>query len=208
MISVLIVDDHPVLGAGTKRLIEQESDMHAAFVTTGQEALQAMKRQKYDLLIFDMHLSDMDGLQLVRQTTLDVPILIYSGYDLAPYLNLLIQAGVAGIINKTSSPQQLIRSIRDALEGVSSIPIALFKQMSIDENVSSRQEKWADVMLLNEKEISILQHISEGKSNKELAELLYISQRTVEYQLTGIFNKLKVHSRAEAVVAAKKFGLI
>jgi two-component system competent response regulator ComA len=209
MISILIVDDHPVLGAGTKRLIDQENDMKATFVMSGQEALQKMKDEEFDLFIYDMHLPELDGLHLARQTTSNAPILIYSGFDLTSYLSLLIQAGVVGIINKTSSPQQLIRSIRDALEGTASIPFSLFKQMSIVEGFSKTPDEAAPELIpLSAKEISILERVLEGKSNKELAELFYISQRTVEYHLTNIFIKLKVHSRAEAVVAAQKQCLL
>lgn len=147
-------------------------------------------------------------MQLARQTTDGAPVLIYSGFELAPYLNLLIQAGVVGIINKTSSPQQLIRSIHNAMEGTASLPLTLFQQVVIPDHIVENQEVLHEIILLSEKEISILERVAEGKSNKELAELLYISQRTVEYHLTNIFNKLNVHSRAEAVVAAQRQGLL
>ncbi|AWB43542.1 DNA-binding response regulator [Paenibacillus sp. CAA11] len=208
MNSILLVDDHPLLGAGTKQLIEQEADMKVSFVQTAAEALDLQQKQEFDLYLYDLNLPDMEGLELVRRTQTDAPILIYSGFDMAPQFNLLLRAGAVGFISKASSPSQFIRSIRSALEGTATLPIELLRELRRREEGRPLMSDTPQEILLTEKDRCLLVGIAEGKSNKELAEQFYMSQRTVEYHLTSLFNKFEVHSRSEAVLAARRRGLI
>lgn len=208
MINVLIVDDHPLLGEGTKRLIDNEPDMNAFFALSGEDALNVMQEQDFDLYVYDMHLPGISGLELALQTSAGKPILIYSGFDIAPDFERLLQAGVIGFIEKTASPRQLIRSLRSAMEGCSVFPAYLLQQLILRNSENLKFSEMSEKVLLTDKERSILEGVMAGHSNKELAEALFISQRTVEYNLTGIFAKLGVHSRAEAALVAKKLGLM
>jgi len=208
MIDVLIVDDHPLLGEGTKRLIDNESDMQAEFVTTAEAALEVMQDRRFDLYLYDMNLPGMGGLELARLTPSEAPILIYSGFNVSADFESLVCAGVVGIVEKTASPKQLIRSLRSALDGFAVLPASLLHRLSLREASIRDGESPTEVVLLTEKELTLLKGIQAGRSNKELAESLFLSQRTVEYHLTGIFTKLGVHSRAEAVLSARKQGLI
>lgn len=208
MIDVLIVDDHPLLGEGTKRLIDDESDMRAEFVTTAEAALEVMQDRRFDLYLYDMNLPGMSGLELARLTPSEAPILIYSGFDVSADFESLVCAGVVGIVEKTASPKQLIRSLRSALDGFAVLPASLLHRLSLREASIRDGESPTEVVLLTEKELTLLEGVQAGRSNKELAESLFLSQRTVEYHLTGIFAKLGVHSRAEAVLSARKQGLI
>lgn len=208
MINVLIVDDHPLLGEGTKRLIDNETDMNAFFALSGEEALKIMQKNDFDLYLYDMHLPGISGLELAMQTPVGKPILIYSGFDVTPDFDRLLSAGVVGFIEKTASPSQLIRSLRSAMEGCSVFPVSLLQQLISRNSESSKFSERSEKISLTDKERSILEGVVAGHSNKELAEALFISQRTVEYNLTGIFAKLGVHSRAEAALTATKLGLI
>lgn len=218
--TILLVDDHPMMGEGTKQLIERELDMSVIFVTSGQEALRHIEAQQFDLYIYDMNLPDMDGVELARRSHGHAPILMYSGFEFGSYFNALLQAGVVGFISKTASPTQLIRAIHNALEGIVTMPITLLQQLQRKENLDTYSENLCESiddsksapliiseLVISDKERFILEAIAQGKSNKEIAEELYMSQRTVEYQLTGIFNKFGVHSRTEAVLEAKRHGL-
>lgn len=205
--SILLVDDHPMMGEGTKQLIESELDMSVVFVTSGQEALRYIEAQQFNLYIFDMNLPDMDGIELARKSHNHAPILVYSGFEFGSYFNALLQAGVVGFISKTASPTQLIRAIHNALEGIVTMPLSLLQQLQRQENLDTYNGGLAAPLVISEKERLILEAIAQGKSNKEIAEELYMSQRTVEYQLTGIFNKFGVHSRTEAVLEAKRHRL-
>ncbi|OWA35418.1 hypothetical protein B9G55_12295 [Saccharibacillus sp. O16] len=208
VINVLIVDDHPLLGEGTKRLIDSEPDMQAHFALSGEEALLIMQERLFDLYVYDMHLPGINGLELAMQTAVEKPILIYSGFDITSDLKNLLQAGIVGVIEKTASPRQLIRCLRSALEGCSVFPTSLLHQLVSSQFEVEKLSEVSQKVMLTDKECLILEGVMAGRSNKELAEALFISQRTVEYNLTGIFTKLGVHSRAEAALAAKKLGLI
>lgn len=210
MITVLIVDDHPLLGEGTRRLIDEEPDMQAVFVASAEAALDTMRSERFDLCLYDMNLPGMNGLELARLTSSELPILIYSGFDVSADFEALVRAGVIGIVEKTASPRQLIRSLRSALDGFAVLPASLLHRLSLRgaDNAMPDNTAAAFSAPLTDKERLILEGVQAGRSNKELAEALFISQRTVEYNLTGIFAKLNVHSRAEAVLAARKLGAI
>jgi two-component system competent response regulator ComA len=214
MIHILHVDDHPAVGEGTKSRIEQEPDMKVTVVKSGMEALQLLlDGEVFDIMLFDLNMPVINGLELTRRVMAinsDCIILIYTGYDIAPNFNILIEAGVSGFVSKASSWDQLINVIRCAMRGESVIPTMLLKQLRRNEMRVMTEEngKVLEQASINQKEHTILQEIAKGKSNKEIANLLYMSQRAVEYNLSRIFEKLGVRSRSEAIIEAKKHGLI
>jgi len=213
MIKILLVDDHPSVGEGTKHMIEQEEDMVVTAIHSAGEALQLIKTQSYDLMLFDLNMPVISGLELSKRVISMDPntiILIYTGYEIGPHFNMLIEAGVSGFINKASTREQLIDAVRCALRGDAVIPISLLKQLRRNEIRVKKAEdnQHIEEVSINEKEQEILQEVANGKSNKEIAAQLLMSQRTVEYNLTRIFEKLSVRSRSEAVSVAKKIGLI
>jgi two-component system competent response regulator ComA len=146
----------------------------------------------------------------VRAKDSDTPVIIYTGYDIGTHFNILVEAHVSGFISKTASQEQLITAIRCALHGEVVIPVSLLQQLRRNEarvDVMVNEDKLEGISI-DEKEQAILQEVAKGKSNREIAEVLLMSQRTVEYNLTRIFGKLKVRSRAGATVEAKRLGLI
>ncbi|SHI44496.1 response regulator transcription factor [Desulfosporosinus lacus] len=213
MIQILLVDDHPSVGEGTKSMIEQENDMKATVVTSSMEALAVLKSQSFDVLMFDLNMPVINGLELTRRVTAinpDTPILIYTGYDISSHFNILVEARVSGFISKTASREQLIIAIRCALRGEAVVPISLLHQLRRNDAriAASGDEESIEGISIDEREQAILREVARGKGNREIADILLISQRTVEYNLTRIFGKLNVRSRAEAIVEAKRLGLI
>ncbi|TGE38914.1 response regulator transcription factor [Desulfosporosinus fructosivorans] len=213
MIQILLVDDHPSVGEGTKSMIEQENDMKATVVTSSMEALEVLKNQIFDVLMFDLNMPVINGLELTRRVIAinsDTPILVYTGYDISAHYNILVEARVSGFISKTASREQLITAIRCALRGEAVIPISLLHQLRRNEARVDASEKEESVkrISIDEKEQMILQEVARGKSNREIADILLMSQRTVEYNLTRIFGKLNVRSRSEAIFQAKRLGVI
>lgn len=213
MIQILLVDDHPSVGEGTKSMIEQDVEMEVTVVTSSVEALELLKNQTFDVLMFDLNMPVINGLELTRRVfaaNLDMPILIYTGYDIASHFNVLVESRVAGFVSKTAAREQLITAIRCALRGEAVIPITLLHQLRRNEaRVSALgDEEGLESISINEREQAILNEVSKGKSNREIADILLLSQRAVEYNLTGIFGKLNVRSRAEAIAEAKRLGLI
>lgn len=177
------------------------------------EALEIAKTQEFDVMLFDLNIPVISGLELTKRLmgiNPDFRILIYTGYEISSNFNLLVEAGVSGIISKTASREQLLNAIRCALRGEAVIPVSLLRQLRRSEvRLSSiRNDKTMEDVSINEREQEILQEVAGGSSNKDIAAKLLMSQRTVEYNLTRIFEKLGVRSRSEAIVEAKRLGLI
>jgi two-component system competent response regulator ComA len=213
MIQVLLVDDHPAVLEGTTSMVETEGDMTVTAVSSGIEALEVLQEQMFDIALLDLNLPIMNGLELTRRIVAlypELPVVIYTGHDIHPHFNTLVDAGVSGFISKTALRDQLVNAIRCVTQGETVLPISLFKQLRRNDIRvdSSKGEKTLENVSINEKEQAILREIANGKSNRELAEVLLMSQRTVEYHLTRIFEKLGVGSRAEAVVQAQRLGII
>ncbi|WP_028559082.1 response regulator transcription factor [Paenibacillus pinihumi] len=212
MIRVLLVDDHPSVGEGTKHMIEHDSDMKVTIVFSGAEALQLIEQEEFDVMLFDLNMPVISGLELTRRVTgahPDTVVLIYTGYDIAAHFNMLIEAGASGFISKASSREQLITTIRCSLRGEAVIPVPLLRQLRRSEvRFQQSDGQVIEEVSINEKEQQILREVAKGSSNREIATKLYMSQRTVEYNLTRIFEKLKVRSRSEAISESNRLGLI
>ncbi|MEW9701486.1 response regulator [Paenibacillus sp. SI8] len=213
MVQIMIVDDYSLVGEGLKTLIEQEDDMGVTVVSSILETLEHMRKRTIDVILIDVKKSIIHEIESTRQVHAlydKTPILIYSGFDLSPYYNLLVESGISGFLSKKSTREQLITAIRCAHHGETVIPTLLFKQLRrTDIRVMlSGEGTAAEEISINEKEQAILQEVIKGKSNKEVASTLLMSQRAVEYHLTQIFSKLNVRSRVEAINIAKHHGLI
>jgi len=190
-------------------MIEQDQELSVTVVLSALEALDEVNKEHYDLILCDLNMPGISGLELTRrliQTDPERKVLIYTGYEISSHYNLLVESGVSGFISKTASREQLNNAIRCAIRGDAVIPISLLKQLRRQEFTVGR-ELIAEVSI-TEKEQKILHEVAMGVGNKELAIKLNVSQRNVEYQLTRIFEKLKVRSRSEAIVEAKRLGLI
>jgi two-component system competent response regulator ComA len=211
VIRILLVDDHPSVGEGTKTMIEQDSEMSVAVVLSAIEALDIVQVEPFDLILCDLNMPGISGLELTKRLIQQDPerkVIIYSGYEIGSHFNLLIESGVSGFISKTVSREQLHNAIRCVMRGDTVIPITLLKQLRRHEVTIGRTEVTIEDVSINEKEQTILHEVATGVSNKELAAMLHVSQRNVEYQLSRIFDKLNVRSRSEAIKEAQRLGLI
>ncbi|WP_143416175.1 response regulator transcription factor [Geobacillus sp. E263] len=210
MIHILVVDDHRLVGEGTKNMLESEQDFQVELVTSGTEAEQMMEQRTYDVFLLDWRMPDMSGIELSRRILQKQPnakIVIYTGYDVAPFFNYLIESGITGFVSKTATSEQLITAIRCALRDEAVIPVHLLRQLHLCEVRASMEENEKQVAL-SQLEQEILFEVANGLSNKDIAKKHYISQRSVERHLSRIFTKLHVSSRVEAVEKAKQLGLI
>ncbi|MFB6467471.1 response regulator [Cytobacillus sp. Hz8] len=213
MIHVLIVDDHPAVGEGTRAIIEQESDMKADVITDSEQVIHTIQNKSYEVYLIDLYMPKLNGLgltKLILQHDPDATILIYTGFDIVTHYNLLIDAGIAGFISKTATREQLVTAIRCALRDEAVIPLQLLKQLRRVETGPTTNEGLQNLgdITLSSKEQQILDGIAKGLTNKAIAINLSMSQRTIEYNLTKIFSKLGVSSRTEALMKAKEFGLL
>ncbi|MDF2963787.1 MAG: two component transcriptional regulator, LuxR family protein [Paenibacillus sp.] len=210
MLNILIVDDHPSVMEGTKAMLEKDSSLHAVLSHNPLDVVEMIKNQTFDVLLFDLHMPGMNGIELTKAVLSEDPdavILIYTGVDISPHFNKLMEAGVSGFLSKTATQEQLITAIRCAGRREAVIPFQLLKELRKDSYKLSDAEE-ADDIAFSTKDRVLLKELAKGKSNREMAEKLIMSQRSLEYGLTRLFQKLKVRSRIEAVSKAKQVGIL
>ncbi|OIK09713.1 hypothetical protein BIV60_23155 [Bacillus sp. MUM 116] len=211
MFHILLVDDYPLVGEGTKLIIEREQDMQVQYETSSLQALESIKTKSYDVMIFDYKMPEMDGFDLAKHVLAIQPkanVLIYIDSEILPYMDLFMDSGAIGFISKMATKDQLIRAIRCAIDQEAMIPFTLLKEIYGKGRPSLLREPADKGISINEKERKILTELVKGKTNKQIAQSMFIGQRTLEYSLTNLFQKLGVHTRIEAIVKVKDMGLI
>ncbi|MEK4513345.1 response regulator transcription factor [Paenibacillus anaericanus] len=211
MIHILLVDDHPSVMEGTKMILEQEGDMKVHLANSAEEVLEMVGSQSFDVMLFDLHIADVNGIDLAKQVLSLNPgaiILIYTGFEFNNHFNMMIETGIFGFISKTTNREQLVTSVRCALRGEVILPLSLVRQLRRTTVTGSGMDDDQAAFSVSNKEYEILKEIARGKSNKEIAELVLMSQRSLEYSLTSLFQKLKVKSRIEAAIRAKQMGIL
>ncbi|TQR21662.1 response regulator transcription factor [Psychrobacillus vulpis] len=211
MIELLIVDDHPSVSEGTKALINQEKDMNVTVITNSLAVMSHLKQKSYDVYLLDIYMPELNGLELLKMIREKEPasiILIYTGFDIDLHYNLLVESNVSGFLSKTASREQIVTAIRCALREEVVLPVSLLRQLRrIDVPKAKLNFPLVNVRL-TDKEQAVLKEVDKGSTNKEIAILLCMSQRTIEHHLTKIFSKLGVESRMEAVLKAKEHQLL
>jgi len=208
--NILLVDDHRSVVEGTKMLIESEPDMNVTIETDVYVVPDLVRVHKFDVILLDLYMPNINGADLARKLLTYVPdavILIYSGFEIAPHFNLLMEAGVSGFISKTSTRDELIIALRCAARRQAVIPMWLLKQLRRHE-IKVQGNNELDTTTFTQEEDRLLRELAKGKSNKEISQTLMISQRSLEYGLTDLFQKLKVSSRVEAIKRAKALGIL
>jgi len=207
---ILLIDDHRSVVEGTKMLIEAEPDMSVTIETDVYYVTDLVRLKKFDVILLDLYMPHMNGADLARKIVEYVPdavILIYSGFEIAPHFNLLMESGVSGFIAKTSTREQLIRALRCAAQKEAIVPMFLLKQLRRQEIVV-QGEPGVEGTTISQEEDRLLRELAKGKSNREISKTLMISQRSLEYSLTELFQKLHVSSRVEVIKKAKALGIL
>ncbi|RIX50169.1 DNA-binding response regulator [Paenibacillus nanensis] len=207
---ILLVDDHRSVVEGTKMLLESEPGMNVTVETDVFYVPDLVRLKKYDVMLFDLYMPHVNGADLARtvlQHDPDAVILIYSGFEIAPHFNLLMESGVSGFISKTSTRDQLIQAVRCASQKIAMVPMQLLKQLRRQEIVV-RGERDHERTVITQEEDRLLRELAKGKSNKEISKALMISQRSLEYSLTELFQKLQVSSRVDVIKKAKSLGIL
>lgn len=201
MLKILIVDDHYLVGEGTKTMLESEGEISAKYVSTGKEALSL--NEVFDIYIVDIKMPDMTGIELSKELLKKnekQKIILYTGFADQECLELFTEIGVSGIISKTATKSELIQLIHKVLTDQTIIPLSIFKEKNKNINEESHE--------LSERDLVILKAISEGLTNKEIAEKLFLSDRTIEHRLSKIYKALGVKTRGEAITRAIQLKLL
>jgi DNA-binding NarL/FixJ family response regulator len=200
--SVLIADDHALLRTGVANIINQEPGLSVvAQAGNGLEAVEAFDRYRPDVTLLDLRMPEMEGVEAVRQIRARDPlakVIILTTYDTDEDITRALKAGAKAYILKDISAEALITCIHDVLAGKTYLAPAAAAKLA--EGVTR--------MHLTPRELTALKLMADGKSNKEIANELGISDRTVKTHLGHLFEKLNVTSRTEAIKVASRRGLV
>jgi DNA-binding NarL/FixJ family response regulator len=214
-IKVLLVDDHAILREGVHALLAREPDLRVVGeAADGQEALEQVPRLRPDVVIMDIVMPRMNGLEATRLITErypDVRILILSMYDDHEYVVQIIQAGASGYVLKKVVTEDLVRAIHEVHAGESFLypPIAAtligdYRRVTRGENGGAPGVGEA----LTAREREVLRLIADGSSNQQIAEQLGLSRKTVDSHRANAMRKLDLHDVTEVVKYALRTGLI
>jgi DNA-binding NarL/FixJ family response regulator len=212
-IRILIADDHAFVREGTRRILEQEPDLEVvAEAGDGEEAVKLACDLKPDVALVDVAMPRIDGIEATRRIKAQCPavaVLVLSAYDDDQFIFGLLEAGAAGYLLKSVRGQEIVDAIRAVHAGESVLhPSVARKVLNRFAGVSGKPRERKSLDLLTEREMDVLKLVTKGLSNKDIAEGLCLSVRTVQGHLANIFNKLRVSSRTEAVVHALKEGWV
>ena len=213
IIKILIADDHPLLRESLHKTLSNQRDMEVVGeATDGNEVIRMAEELKPDIIIMDIMMPTVNGIEASKQIKKDLPniaILILTAYDDDNYVLGLLEAGAAGYLLKSARGQDIVNAIRAIEAGESvlhpNIIGKLLKRAMLKTNSAPEQQKNE---LLSEREKEMLKLLSTGMSNKEIADTLCLSIRTVKAHMSNIFTKMHVASRSEALIEAMKLGLI
>jgi len=208
-IRVLLADDHHIVRAGIRQLLESSGDLHViAEAGDGEEAQSLIEQHKPDVAVLDIQMPKASGIEVTRWVRAHLPavgVLILTAYDDDPYVMAVLQAGANGYVLKTAQADDLIQAVRDVNEGKSALDPAITRKLM--SNIFKGPEK-KFVEPLTDRELDVLRLAAKGFTNKAIGVQLTISDRTVQGHLAHIFAKLQANSRTEAVMRAVSLGLI
>jgi DNA-binding NarL/FixJ family response regulator len=200
-IRILLVDDHAVMRAGTRRFLEDERDfLIVGEAADGDEALALADTIEADVVLLDINLPRVDGVKtakLLRQRKPDWRILILTGYNSEAARHALHRLGVDGYLMKTSSDVELVAAIRSVMRGAKVLH-------SLE--AAARDEQGAEISMPTLKEMEVLRALARGLKNRDIADELNVSVHTVEYHIHNLFLKLNASSRADVLMRAQRMG--
>ena len=209
-IRVLLADDHHIVRAGIRQLLEGAGDLQViAEAGDGEETQALIQKHKPDVAVLDIQMPKASGIEVTRWVRANLPavgVLILTAYDDDPYVMAVLQAGANGYVLKTAEANELIQSVRDVNEGKSALdPVITRKLMS---NLFRRSDNNIVAEPLTDRELDVLPLAAKGFTNKAIGIQLGISDRTVQGHLAHIFAKMQATSRTEVVMRAVSLGWI
>jgi len=212
MIKILLVDDHLLVRQGIKKILELEEDFEVVGeAANGVEALEALENNEVDVILLDINMPELNGIETLRkikEMDEDQKVIMLTFHDEREYLVETINLGANGYILKDAESDSLIKGIRDVNKGGSyvhpSLAGALLKDHKQTESEPKLSKEMEDLKRLTRREKEVLSLISQGMNNREIANSLFISEKTVKNHVSNIFKKIHVNDRTQAAIFALK----
>ncbi|MHB1356640.1 MAG: response regulator transcription factor [Anaerolineae bacterium] len=209
-IRILLADDHVMVREGTRRILEKEADLQVvAEASDGCEAVALTEREHPDVAVIDISMPVMNGIEATKEIKRISPqtaVLVLSAYDDDEYVFAILEAGAAGYLLKNARGSEVIDAVRRVYEGESVLHPAIAKKLLQHISHDHMHTEVGDGESLTDRELTVLRLAGRGLSNREIADNLVVSPRTVQSHMANIFSKLGVGSRTEAVMVGLRRG--
>ncbi|HTJ32312.1 MAG TPA: response regulator transcription factor [Dactylosporangium sp.] len=212
---VVIADDQALVRTGFRMILTADGIEVVAEAANGVEAIEAVRRTVPDVVLMDVRMPEMDGLEATRRIlsgdAAGAPrVVILTTFDLDRYVYAALSAGASGFLLKDVSPEQLVAAVRLVRAGDALLAPAITRRLI--ERYAARDARTAtlhrDLSTLTPREVEVLALLARGLSNAELAESLHLSDATVKTHVARILSKLRLRDRAQAIVVAYETGLV
>jgi two-component system, NarL family, nitrate/nitrite response regulator NarL len=213
-LQVLVVQDHPLLGSAIAAILNGEPDMRVCGIArTGAHASAVALRDKANVVVMDFNLPDMSGpvaAAMIRAGSPEVAIVFHSAEDSEAALLDAIDAGAMAYLTKAATAGQIVEAVRRAGRGEALIPVSLFaKAIARQRAVVARADNRDRLArLFTSRELEVLYLLAQGDDTATMARSLGVAPHTIEWHVRHVIEKLEVHSKLQAVVAAARLGLI
>ncbi|MEJ5376624.1 MAG: response regulator transcription factor [bacterium] len=200
---ILLADDHAMFRAGVRKMILERPDLDVvAEVGDGLELLEALRNTKPDLVVLDISMPRLRGIEATREIKSlhpEVKVLVLTMHNKKEYCHMCLSAGADGYLLKEDTPSELFVAIDAIIRGATYISPTLSRDLMEDFVLMARGKLKSPVDPLSHREREVLRLIGEGKSSREIGKLLFISTRTVEHHRSSIMKKLRIKTTAELV---------
>jgi len=210
LIKVLLADDHSIVRAGLRRIVEESGEMVViAEASDGNEAIKQIRKTLPDVAVVDISMPGMDGLEVINQLRSycpELPILILTMHEEEQYVVRAIGAGARGYMTKRSAPEELVNAIRKVHSGGRYLSDSAAESLALRLGRGTSNMSLLDT--LSNREIQVLRCLSLGKTNSEIAEIYHISIKTVDTYRSRLLRKLNLRNNAELSRFAIQNGLI
>jgi len=198
MIKILIADDHPIVREGLKQILQEASDIVVADeASNGQEVLDKVWKNDYDVILLDISMPGRSGLEVLKQLKSQKPglrVLVLTMHPEEQYAVRVLRAGASGYLTKESAPDELIKAIRKVSRGRKYVSSSLAEKLAFELEIDSEKPLHET---LSDREYEVMRMIASGKRVKEIAEELFLSIKTISTYRSRILEKMKMKSSAE-----------